>query len=238
MRRGHNPEKGASIMKRALLSALVFAFPGLVGAGCWDQGGTDPPFDGMLFNFCMMSATGSESLTYTDLGNGVIERRVDRVTKTACGSFPAAGTLGHIKKCVQGQVFRSAQNDCRGTGTAGDNWGAQRYQFCTTNDTACDKGYYADPSLSPAAITCAQESTGSGNWRLDDRLGHYGSALPSALFAMLPDVPLGTSNHFWGRGSFADKAAFYVVQADGAFGGSTELKTTMNLAHCVSGGLQ
>lgn len=42
------------------------------------------------------------------------------------------------KKCLQGQIYRPLpDNDCRGIGTALDNWGAQLLQFCNQNDDSC-----------------------------------------------------------------------------------------------------
>lgn len=42
-----------------------------------------------------------------------------------------------IKKCLQGQVYRKNENDCRGTGNASNNYGAQLLQFCDKTDDSC-----------------------------------------------------------------------------------------------------
>lgn len=45
--------------------------------------------------------------------------------------------LFFLKKCLQGQVYRPEQNDCRGTGDINNNYGATLLQFCDKNDGSC-----------------------------------------------------------------------------------------------------
>lgn len=71
-----------------------------------------------------------------------------------------------IRRCLIGQVYRSAQNDCQGTGTKDTVWGASQLQWCPTNDRSCEKDGKADPTISPAAKACATDTFAGKSWRL------------------------------------------------------------------------
>ncbi|HMV41867.1 MAG TPA: hypothetical protein PKC66_21240 [Leptospiraceae bacterium] len=71
-----------------------------------------------------------------------------------------------IRRCLIGQVYRSAQNDCQGTGTKDTLWGASQLQWCPTNDRSCEKDGKADPTVSPAAKACATDTFAGKKWRL------------------------------------------------------------------------
>lgn len=106
----------------------------------------------------------------------------------------------YIKKCVQGQVYNSASNDCRGTGTEGNFWGAQQYVYCPANDTSCENpgnlngysGYdFADPVKSPAAAACASDTTAGLKWRMGEYEGNNVTDSRISLIDYNPDLPLG-----------------------------------------------
>ena len=150
------------------------------------------------------SIANLESVEFTDMKNGVI-RRTYRMTRTYCiGPDVIEETHSYIKKCLQGQVYRKSKNDCRGTGTSADNWGAVKLQFCPTNDRACDmekdydndgiKEWVADPTKSPAAKSCARDDTAGKNWKLADV---YYQQFPDDISKMFPDLPIGSSNLIW-----------------------------------------
>lgn len=98
--------------------------------------------------------------------------------------------LYYVKKCLQGQVYRTAENDCKGTGSATNSWGAQKFQWCQTADRSCDlpvfnsngniARYVVDPTKSPAAISCANDKTVNKSWSIlegltneSDELWHF-----------------------------------------------------------------
>lgn len=71
-----------------------------------------------------------------------------------------------IRRCLIGQVYRTAQNDCQGTGTKDTVWGASQLQWCPTNDRSCEKDGKADPIISPAAKACATDTFAGKKWVL------------------------------------------------------------------------
>ncbi len=81
------------------------------------------------------------------------------------GKTESTSVVYYIKKCVQGQVYRQAQNDCKGTGTAANYYNAQKYQGCPTNDTACDDSVgNQSKTLSPARASCILDTTKGLSW--------------------------------------------------------------------------
>jgi hypothetical protein len=93
-----------------------------------------------------------------------------------------------LQRCLSGQVYRIVQNDCQGIGTKATIWGAQKYQWCPSNDTACESldssgNYYlVNTLLSPAAKACADSLLLGKKWQI-----------PFGLFTSLPsyDDPIG-----------------------------------------------
>jgi hypothetical protein len=80
-----------------------------------------------------------------------------------------------IRRCLIGQIYRKVQNDCQGTGTKETVWGASQLQWCPTNDRSCETNGKADPTKSPAAKACAEDSFAGKKWSLpskDDGLGN------------------------------------------------------------------
>ena len=109
----------------------------------------------------------------------------------------------YIKKCVQGQVYRSAQNDCKGTGTAANYYGAQKFQWCPTNDRSCEKldssgNFVIDETKSPAALTCKSDSF----------LGKHWSVTPGVsrdfqkFYERSDELPLGIVDFFWATSNY------------------------------------
>ncbi len=71
------------------------------------------------------------------------------------------------KKCAQGQVYRAAENDCRGTGNANDWYGAQKLQFCDKDDGSCTTDSWLNASGNSEAYTsCAGDGTQGGGWHV------------------------------------------------------------------------
>ena len=112
----------------------------------------------------------------TDKNDGTIELAVttgQRSNIPYCFFHNRTTTIRTLfKKCLQGQVYRQPQNDCQGTGTASNNFGAQTFQWCPTNDNSCDvrglnnQFFIANENISPAAISCKNENFKSLKWSL------------------------------------------------------------------------
>ena len=89
---------------------------------------------------------------YTDMGDGTIKREhfLESCDPAGNCTYSNAYPVIYIKKCLYGQVYRPAENDCKGTGNSGDFYGALKVQFCATDDASCKdaKGYAT--SASPA----------------------------------------------------------------------------------------
>ena len=111
-----------------------------------------------------------------------------------------------VKKCVQGQVYRPVENDCRGKGTQDNWWGAEKYQWCPTNDRACEtlnsSGYYVyDLTKIPAFATCSNDTTANIKWELIS-LDYYSSVayLEYVQKNLAEEIPTGDSYFYWDRG--------------------------------------
>ena len=90
-----------------------------------------------------------------------------------------------IRRCLIGQVYRTTQNDCQGTGTKDTVWGASQLQWCPTNDRSCEKDGKADSTISPAAKACATDTFAGKKWELaskDDGLGEYLYTIDARLY--------------------------------------------------------
>jgi hypothetical protein len=112
-----------------------------------------------------------------------------------------------VKKCVQGQVYRPVENDCRGKGTQDNWWGAEKYQWCATDDRSCEKEsiynvgiYWIDESKSPAAITCKKDQTNNLSWKIYSNTNDSVEYFPK-LYTLLNDrryeIPQGIEDYFW-----------------------------------------
>ena len=107
----------------------------------------------------------------------------------------------YMKKCIQGQVYRSAQNDCKGTGTAANYYGAQKFQLCPTNVSTCG-------NLSPAKISCMNDTT--GNVTRDGSFSNfvsYYSEIKSYFKGRTDEIPSAKTDYYWDSTS---KIAFNV----------------------------
>ncbi len=107
----------------------------------------------------------------------------------------------YMKKCLQGQVYRQAQNDCKGTGTAANYYGAQKLQFCPTNVSTCG-------DLSPAKISCLNDTTGgvTRDGSFSNFVSYY-SEIKSYFKGRTDEIPSAKTDYYWDSTS---KIAFNV----------------------------
>jgi len=125
---------------------------------------------GDFVNFCMFNRSfetwnevednrdGTVSLvTYSGIRNNPL---------CSLGEHPTRKVNFLVKKCIQGQVYRQTENDCKGAGSADNYWNAQKFQWCSNNDKSCVKtdsnGVEGiDYAISPAGITCNTDNATS-----------------------------------------------------------------------------
>ncbi|MCB1193681.1 MAG: hypothetical protein KDK90_24810 [Leptospiraceae bacterium] len=157
------------------------------------------------FVFCMAGFGSSFTTTYevVDRNDGTLEvmRHYDTVICFGIlGTSRYSSSEYFIKKCTQGQVYRPEQNDCKGTGSASDYYGAQKYQWCPTNDTSCEQ----DKTKSPAYTTCSEDTTAGKKWELtylpkkDTAYITYYDYLKT----ISDEIPSGISNYYWSASYF------------------------------------
>ena len=149
---------------------------------------------------------------------------------------------GTLKKCIQGQVYRQAQNDCKGTGTAANYYGAQKFQWCLVNDRSCEKldgnsSYVLDNTKSPAAMSCASETILNKAWGIYslDFIEQFGDT-----FKDITEIPSSDSDYYWSTevGYGLVQSGSYDAHAyNWKFKGGHFLMTTANYVLCGRGGL-
>lgn len=77
-----------------------------------------------------------------------------------------------VKKCLQGQVYRSVENDCQGAGSSVDGWGALKLQYCNAKDNTCNPDGQYDPDTnayvhgvnSEIWVSCDSDATAGLSW--------------------------------------------------------------------------
>lgn len=116
------------------------------------------------------------------------------------------------KKCSQGQVFRSNENDCQGriagstfTPTDHYNYGAGTYSFCSVATNDCNalsipQTLVATPinnAYSEAYLSCSQDSTDSKtDWRVPTIVELVKMA-EGGKVALSQKFPNTISNYYW-----------------------------------------
>jgi hypothetical protein len=111
----------------------------------------------------------SEEVSINDNSNGTISATVVtyHISEATGNKLKTNSQIIIFQRCLIGQVYRSTQNDCEGTGTKATIWGAQKQQWCITNSSACqDSKNVAVVGLSPAATACSNSNLLSKTWAL------------------------------------------------------------------------
>ncbi|MCB1305935.1 MAG: hypothetical protein KDK37_16720, partial [Leptospiraceae bacterium] len=151
---------------------------------------------------------------FSDMNNGTIKREQFNESCSPAGdcTYTNAYPVIYIKKCLYGQQYRLAENDCRGTGNSGNFYGALKVQFCATDDQACEDGQGFATSASPAYQACAGDSTAGKTWTLPiisaqyfparTSQGNQPNSYPEKLFdenflQVSTEMPYGWSHSAW-----------------------------------------
>ena len=194
-----------------------------------------------IYNIIKQEDTVTRTIHFEDMKDGTI-RRTYRITTThPMKETVVADTYTYIKKCLQGQTYRSSENDCRGTGAAPD-WGAGKFIFCSSNDRACEilaedsSGvfyYTADPAKSPAAVSCANDTTGGNKWKISDERYNF----PADIRSMFPEIPLDSANLIWRntKNTKDSNPTFYFDLNGKEQPGTDQLKNSALFVLCFSG---
>ncbi|HBS04311.1 MAG TPA: hypothetical protein DEA96_05045 [Leptospiraceae bacterium] len=232
----------ARLVARACLLAPVIA---LSMASCRDDGlsnGELMTIWTIAYNDYRTDGPGE----WTDQGDGTLRYDQPRLLCDGpfCEQIPQAPV--YLKKCLQGQVYRSAENDCRGTGSYADQWGATKFQFCNTDDTSCQDGDGVANSSSPAEQSCRGETLAGRSWHLVVTLRYnyvnVDSAVqyPECLFCVnsgnvlehMPEMPAGSENKFWTRVQSADDGVLRYFSTSGRAFNDAAAKTESHYVLC------
>lgn len=155
----------------------------------WDSGG---------ISACLTTVSNEKRDEIVDNQNGAISLVTNNYTKyDACpwqwGQPAQKNGTGVIKftgkKCLQGQVYRQAQNDCKGAGTAANYWNAQKYQLCPTNVSTCG-------NLSPVKISCQYDTTVSFYYFISTY-----KEIKSHFKSRTDEIPSNATDYYWDSGS-------------------------------------
>ena len=214
----------------------------------------DDLLDSGAWSPVLLACGGNVDITsyteFIDMNDGTIKKQDYSHSHDNCYIFPDSTTYSniyYIKKCLQGQVYRPAQNDCQGTGTAPD-WGAVKYQFCPTNDRACEmivqdefgaNYYVADPTISPAAKACDLDATAGRKWRMFIYQTDAGKSINNVDYRIYyPDIPTGSLYTIWREADSSNIETADTTYIDPATGGRVRngyvFKSTSHYVQCIS----
>ena len=110
------------------------------------------------------------------------------------------------KKCLQGQVYRTTENDCRGAGSEANLWNASLLQYCSTEDNACNpmdkfiqgSDDYVFGSNSQIYVSCDSDTTAGLKWYPVNGFGKVGFLYDSDMLkTIFPDIPWDNSINIW-----------------------------------------
>ena len=117
----------------------------------------------------------------------------------------------YYKKCLQGQVYRQAENDCQGTGSESDNYGAVQLQYCDKADNSCNGGkdYVTlnGSGSSEAYDSCNSDTLLNRKWKVSNSFGEiFDSPYKNTIYSHIVYKGL----KIWSSYSGASKVAKYV----------------------------
>jgi hypothetical protein len=213
----NDPKKKPSALRQFNEKALFVCFIGRFGLPTYEDKFYDTA-DGAI-SLISVSTNGSEYCPFPPLAKTEF---VD-----------AYNAKSYIKKCIQGQVYRKEQNDCKGAGTAANYWNAQKYQFCTANDRSCEKldssgNYVIDETKSPAALACKNDKTNGITWYITGSV----STKTFPFFKRPDEIPLSESDFFWGGTPF-DSSTAYALSIDPSKNIQKANKSSFNYVLCA-----
>ncbi|MCP5502717.1 MAG: carboxypeptidase regulatory-like domain-containing protein [Leptospiraceae bacterium] len=196
---------------------------------------------------CAMATETYDWGTFTDQCNGTV--KFVGLDGTFAGTVYSAQTLIFMK-CTQGQQWNSTTNDCTGTGSSGDNYGADnsKKEYCPSGST-CDNGTIL--TSGPSFDSCnTLDFAGKTNWRVptineirtiihctDKTIPQNGSSCGTnnyttpAISNLFPNTAVAT--FYWSSSPFGSPEALRTDFTTGAIG--SFYKSTLLYVRCVSG---
>ena len=151
-----------------------------------------------------------------------------------------------MKKCLQGQIYRSTENDCQGTGTSDDNFGALTLQYCASDDDSCKDtsgtNGIASTELSPASASCASDTTDGKSWILpivvpEPYPPNPNPPISREILIYMPELPRGETDYFWSalNSYWSDKeATVFSFQSDLSVASDFKPKSSTQFVLCVT----
>ena len=226
--------KTITLIRKILPCLVLISFAGVQSAcpGPLISGLTDPDDstqeteEYVLLTLLMNSRNTNEAAapTFIDYNNSQVHVFY-RYTRGAFTYSQAALVL----KCLMGQLYRPAQNDCKGSGNAGNNYGANLYQYCDANNNSCNdvngSGKLVTEGNSAAYDACAAETNGEAQWEVLGAKFLESLARASDAATYFPD--LGT-NAIWANQAASDTAARGISP-----GGAVSLKSKTDTSYVL-----
>jgi hypothetical protein len=188
----------------------------LLLAGCQKKAENDPWFAYSFLCQYNIDINKMEDQIIEDVGSYVI--MASYLEDFASCSYKVSKKWA-LKKCLQGQVYREVESDCKGTGNPSNLWGAQVYKYCPENNTSCetenitDYGvtlYYAGPVKSPAAGSCNAETVAGMKWSLAE---DWGPVNYPFLINHLNNYTITENTGFWALGNTEAKDQAWAAKA-------------------------
>ncbi|MCC5813963.1 MAG: DUF1566 domain-containing protein [Leptospira sp.] len=162
----------------------------------------------------------------------------------------------YFQKCSAGQLYRAAENDCRGRQTPSlftpndiVRWGAQQFAYCSNNTWACNSrnapfelvanSGFAVPGESEAFKFCnaLNNENGSPGWRLPSpvELSRLTIGGRNAMLLLFPDTQENWYWSGWGRADDLDGQTAIAVSFDREDFGEEKAfqKTDRKYVRCV-----
>jgi len=138
---------------------------------------------------------GDTVITLTDNFNGTVQVLKKYGTSTVMDTV--------VKKCLQGQEYRPAENDCQALGTSETNFGAALLQYCDADNNSCNDYYHYLSNLG--------NSTAYNSCDMDISIGVplrvvYGSVLETILshpdlYTVFPELG---ADYIWSNIAYSD----------------------------------
>lgn len=221
------------IIRFTILTGVCFSLP-ILSFNCdWPDEPTGPSDVYKVFMFCTLIKNTVREYQYEDMMDGTTKLTVTTGYERNCYRETVTSVI-YIKKCLQGQTYQPGPNNCQGTGGAPD-WGAQKFQFCPTNDRSCeDSNYKADPLTSPAAFACASDTTAGRTWRL---IPDNPRPFNSEAITFFPEMVTGATDYIWSEDSHSSNqtmAWVYRLDISGNVFGTALLKNSTNYVLCMA----
>lgn len=224
------------------MKALILLFLLLSCTPPWVEENDKKANQNYVFIALFMGLSEQRNYSLTDNNDGTLAFSV----KNGFGGLLRSYT---IKKCLQGQVYRSAQNDCQGAGTSANGWNASLLNYCGTNDDGCNPTGQFVPNVksyvyganSQIYTSCNNDTTKSLSWYVlnlyrgvafsqDDVIQLFKENLYQNVNNSLPTDLENTG--LWTASSYYTQSATFVKKNNSLFDRNESDKTILKYSLC------